>query len=232
MYHFYLPNISNKSVELSTEQAKHCLVLRKKVGDIIHFTDGKGSFYEAELVDLTKRGGIGNVISERTVSADEYELHIAVAATKNNDRLETFIEKATEIGIHHIHPIQCDRSERKKIRLDRLERIAIAAMKQSLQAFLPTIHPMVSFSDFMKIEKKGSLLVAFCDEERTQSLTKYVLKPEIWILIGPEGDFSENEIKQSFDAGFKPISLGPNRLRTETAAIQSASWVRHFFENQ
>ena len=151
-----------------------------------------------------------------------YSLHLAVAPTKLNDRYEWFLEKATEIGVTEITPIICNHSERKAVKIDRFEKKIQSAMKQSLSAFLPKINKAISFDDFLKLQKDNlhQKLIAHCEESKKQSL-KSVLKPNnnTILLIGPEGDFSKEELALAMKSGYLPVSLGENRLRTETAAL-------------
>ena len=149
-----------------------------------------------------------------------YQLHLAVAPTKMNDRFEWFLEKATEIGIAEITPVLCDHAERKHINLERLEKVIVSAMKQSNQCYLPKIHPFTPFTAFVKAERTGQLFVAHCEETERYSL-KSKLNPnqQTTILIGPEGDFSSSEIQLALTQNFQPVTLGLTRLRTETAAL-------------
>jgi 16S rRNA (uracil1498-N3)-methyltransferase len=163
-----------------------------------------------------------------------YSLHLAVAPTKLNDRYEWFLEKATEIGVTEITPIICNHSERKAVKIDRFEKKIQSAMKQSLNGYLPKINKAIAFSNFLKLQE-GNLhqkLIAHCEEGTKKSL-KSVLKPNdnTTLLIGPEGDFSTNEISESIKAGFIPVTLGNNRLRTETAAIVACHSVAFFNED-
>ncbi len=205
----------------SKEESKHITkVLRKKEGDTIHITDGRGTLYDATII-LANPNKCSIQISHQTVqAAKKYRLHIAVAPTKMNDRFEWFLEKATEIGIDEITPIICDHSERKVIKLERFERIVQSAMKQSLQCYLPTLNPAMTFNDFINQPVAGQLFIAHCETTNKQQLQEVILPEQQYtILIGPEGDFSTNEINQSIAANYRAITLGTNRLRTETAAI-------------
>jgi len=220
---FFNPNISDNDKEFSfdKEESRHIVkVLRKKVGDIIHITNGKGWLFEAELIlaDLKHCTVTLSIISKKEPS--DYRLHLAVAPTKMNDRYEWFLEKATEIGIDEITPIICDNSERKFIKHERFEKIIQSAMKQSLQCYLPKLNPAVSFKDFIAQNIDGDKFIAHCEETDRKSLKSQVnTKSSTLILIGPEGDFSVKEITMALDAHFIPVTLGKNRLRTETAAV-------------
>jgi 16S rRNA (uracil1498-N3)-methyltransferase len=222
---FYNPNISKleKEVTFDKEESRHIVkVLRMKEGDTFKITNGKGSFFSAEIISANPKGCLVKILSEEFQQPLPYQLHLAVAPTKLNDRYEWFLEKATEIGISEITPIICDHSERKTIKPERYEKILQSAMKQSLKAYLPVLNEAVSYKDFINSEKnsEGLKCIAHCEETDKKSL-KSVLKPnqKITILIGPEGDFSSEEIELAKQAGFIPVTLGESRLRTETAAV-------------
>ncbi len=209
----------------SREESKHITkVLRKKEGDTLHITNGLGLLCKGFITFSNLNKCIIELDSKEFHPAKEHKLHMAVAPTKMNDRYEWFLEKATEIGIDEITPILCDHSERKSIKSERFERILQSAMKQSLQYHLPKLNPMVSFSEFIAQNRKGQLLIAHCEESNKKSIQE-ILKPKnnITFLIGPEGDFSPTEIEKALKKGYLPVSLGNNRLRTETAAIVSCS---------
>lgn len=221
MHVFYTPDILSTN-ELPEEEAQHCIrVLRLSIGDLITLTDGKGSFYKAEITTCTNKRCIVS-IKER-ISQDPLwsgRLHIAMAPTKNMDRNEWFAEKATEIGLDELTFLNSRYSERKVIKTERIEKILVSAIKQSLKARLPQLNEMTDFNSFVTREFKGQKFIAHChDGEKVQ--LKDILEPgeETLILIGPEGDFSEEEVKTALDHGFIAISLGQSRLRTETAAL-------------
>lgn len=222
---FYNPNISENSKEISfdKEESKHIVkVLRMKDGDVFKITNGKGSFFDAEIINANPKSCVVKIISEEKQPPLPYQLHLAVAPTKLNDRYEWFLEKATEIGVSEITPIICERSERKTIKPERYEKILQSAIKQSLKAYLPILNEAVSFKDFIdNINTSEDLkFIAHCEETDKKSL-KSVLLPnqKITILIGPEGDFSSEEITLAKQNNFTPVSLGKSRLRTETAAV-------------
>src|SRR5690606_26586239 len=222
---FYNPNISKleKEVTFDKEESRHIVkVLRMKEGDTFKITNGKGSFFSAEMINANPKGCLVKILSEEMQQPLPYQLHLAVAPTKLNDRYEWFLEKATEIGISEITPIICDHSERKTIKPERYEKILQSAMKQSLKAYLPILNEAVSYKDFINSEKnsEGLKCIAHCEETDKKSL-KSVLKTnqKFTILIGPEGDFSSEEIELAKQAGFIPVTLGESRLRTETAAV-------------
>ena len=217
---FYLENPENEII-LSAEESKHATkVLRKKEGDVLNFTDGKGYFYKAKItVADTKKCRLEIVSSQQKEKQHNYHLHIAIAPTKNMDRFEWFLEKATEIGIDEITPIICSRSERKVIKTKRCTRILLSAMKQSLKFHLPKLNEAISFNDFLKQDYKGSKYIAHCEDGEKKELKIENKTDKYLILIGPEGDFSPKEIDLALHNQFKAVSLGTSRLRTETAGI-------------
>ena len=195
--------------------------LRLNIGDEVQLIDGKGGFHRAKIIDPNpKKCSVEIIESTLDYGKRNHYLHIAIAPTKNIDRFEWFLEKATEIGIDTITPILCDHSERKVIKLDRFEKILQSAMKQSLQCYLPTINELTPFNNFVNQDFKGQKYIAHCEDSDRKSL-KNQLKPDqdIVILIGPEGDFSVKEIETALQHNFIPVTLGNTRLRTETAAI-------------
>ena len=218
---FYAPDIAIEPV-LPEDESQHCVrVLRLKEGDSITITDGKGFFYNAILENTHPKHCTVN-ITERQQQKPLWRnnIHIAVAPTKNMDRMEWFVEKATEIGINTITCLQCRHSERREIKLQRLNKIAVSAMKQSQKATLPLINEMIGFDKFISQKFEGYKMIAHCAENKKQ-LIRDVYTPggDALILIGPEGDFSDDEISAATSAGFTHISLGESRLRTETAAL-------------
>jgi len=217
---FYLEN-PEKEIILSAEESKHATkVLRKKEGDILNFTDGKGAFYKAEItVADTRKCRLEIVSSEQKPKQHNYYLHIAIAPTKNMDRYEWFLEKATEIGIDEITPIICSHSERKVIKTERCNRILLSAMKQSLKFHLPKLNEAISLKDFLKQDFKGNKYIAHCEDGKKVALRTEDKVAKTTILIGPEGDFSPIEIEIALQNQFKAVSLGTSRLRTETAGI-------------
>jgi len=217
---FYLEN-PEKEIILSAEESKHATkVLRKKEGEILNFTDGKGAFYKAEItVADTRKCRLEIVSSEQKPKQHNYYLHIAIAPTKNMDRYEWFLEKATEIGIDEITPIICSHSERKVIKTERCNRILLSAMKQSLKFHLPKLNEAISLKDFLKQDFKGNKYIAHCEDGKKVALRTEDKVAKTTILIGPEGDFSTKEIDMALQNQYKAVSLGTSRLRTETAGI-------------
>lgn len=218
---FYTPDIQTKT-ELPEEEAQHCIrVLRLTAGDEITLTDGKGNFYRAEISASTNKRCLVNIIE--TIYQEPLwpcHLHIAMAPTKNMDRNEWFAEKATEIGFDELTFLNCRFSERKVIKTERIEKILVSAIKQSLKARLPVLNEMTDFDKFISRDFKGQKFIAHCYEGEKPLLRDVLQKGEdALVLIGPEGDFSEEEVKKAIEKGFIPISLGKSRLRTETAAL-------------
>ncbi|MCB0410701.1 MAG: 16S rRNA (uracil(1498)-N(3))-methyltransferase [Flavobacteriales bacterium] len=221
---FYTAHIipNDKSFILDETESKHAIkVLRLGQKDIIHLIDGKGHFYEAEIIDAHPKKCEVKINQVKKEEKPKSYIHIAIAPTKNTDRIEWFVEKVTEIGISEITPIVCDHSERKVLKTDRLEKRAIAAMKQSLKAFLPKINEAISLKDFIQqTAKDENKMIAHCYQEEQKHLKEvYKTTQNCIILIGPEGDFSQQEVELAMKNNFTPISLGASRLRTETAGM-------------
>ncbi len=196
-------------------------MLRLQQGDTIYLIDGVGGLYTAIIQDAHQKKCVLQVI-DKQVNYNQlpYVSHIAVAPTKNLDRIEWFVEKAVEIGINEITFLLCDHSERKQMRLDRLEKIAVSAMKQSQKGYLPLLHDLVPFQKFVQKCLPAQTFIAHLEDDATQSI-KDLYKPgqPHCIMIGPEGDFSHQEIEAAYAAGIRPVTLGRSRLRTETAAL-------------
>jgi 16S rRNA (uracil1498-N3)-methyltransferase len=231
---FYTTDHSPTHLTLQDDEARHCSqVLRKKIGDTIDVFDGEGSHFTAVLQEIKKATCILKI--EKTVFYENTKplLHIACCPTKNIERFEWFLEKATEIGINTIAPLLTQNSERRQIRNDRLDKILLAAMKQSLHYYLPKLHELTPFEDFIIKNKtfEGKKLIAHCHDELVKiPLLALAQNPEnTLILIGPEGDFTKKEIEFALKNGFQSISLGTSRLRTETAAIAACHTVNLFF---
>ena len=222
MHIFFEENLQNAILELSPAESKHCTkVLRLKAGDEIGFVDGKGLFARARLVEVNAKSTTAAITQRELQSKRNFHLHIAVAPTKNIDRFEWFLEKATECGIEEITPIICAQSERTAIKPERLKKILLAAMKQSQRAWLPRLNDALKYKDFVKNIKSGAgVFIAHCAEGEKQSLQNiYQPGNDVLIMIGPEGDFNHEEIELAGEKGIQAISLGQNRLRTETAAL-------------
>ncbi|MFB6318869.1 16S rRNA (uracil(1498)-N(3))-methyltransferase [Saccharicrinis sp. FJH54] len=230
---FYTPDIIQTQT-LSQLESHHAVkVLRLNEGDVIQVVDGNGGFYNAVIVSANAKAcriELKAPIQDQQIRP--YRLHMAVAPTKNIDRFEWFLEKATEIGVDEITPLLCEHSERKIVKPDRVERILVSAMKQSLKSYLPKQNDMMPFQEFISQARPSeNLMIAHCYE--TERDTIKTLIPArgntITILIGPEGDFSPEEVEQSLKCGFSPLSLGNSRLRTETAAVVACHSVYEFY---
>jgi len=223
---FYTPDIDPKSTTwaLNEEESKHCVrVLRLQVADQIRLIDGKGNFYSAEITDALPKKTLLKILSvERDPNQRNHYLHIAVAPTKNIERLEWFLEKATEIGIDEISLIICQRSERKDAKADRLNKIMTSAIKQSIKAWHPALNEPIPLSKFLSRQFEGQKFIAHCEAGDKLSLKdKLIPLGRYLILIGPEGDFTPKEIEDAIKNDFKAITLGKSRLRTETAALEA-----------
>tara|TARA_B100001250_G_scaffold65182_1_gene51666 strand:- start:1593 stop:2282 length:690 start_codon:yes stop_codon:yes gene_type:complete len=217
---FYLENPQDE-IKLGADESKHITkVLRKKAGSILHFTNGRGRYYRAEITLADKTGCKLKIVrDEFKEKQHKYHLHIAIAPTKNINRFEWFLEKATEIGIDEITPIICDRSERRTIKTERSKRVLLSAMKQSVKYYLPKINEAIPLSSLLNSNSNESKYIAHCIEGGKVQLKEIKTPKRILILIGPEGDFTQKEINLALKNGFKAISLGTSRLRTETAGV-------------
>ena len=222
MHLFYEPNILTQPF-LNEDDSKHAVkVLRHKVGDLLNLVDGKGNWVTAKIVNTN----FANLKLDLQSTVNEYNkpnyyIHIAIAPTKNTDRIEWFLEKSVEMGIDEITFLQTNKSERKELKLNRLEKIAVAAMKQSKKAYMPKINPLIKLNEFLKEDFSNlQKFVAFVDSTNTEYLHNLANKSgQYLVLIGPEGDFSKEEIETLKKKDFKCISLGNSILRTETAGI-------------
>lgn len=219
---FYTPDIVGKSYTLEESESKHCIkVLRKSLGDRLILVDGLGGWYEASISDPNpKRCSVEVVQVTRHFEKRDYSLHLAVAPTKNIDRFEWMIEKATEIGVDEITPLLCEHSERKHVNNERLQKVLVSAMKQSLKAYLPRLNNLTNFETFSSSNFDAIKIIAHCAEGNKKHIFKQFNAGEkVVVMIGPEGDFSPGEIKMAINHGFKEVSLGKSRLRTETAGL-------------
>jgi 16S rRNA (uracil1498-N3)-methyltransferase len=220
---FYTSDIDGSSATFSRDESGHCLrVLRMRMGDEINFTDGRGNLYEGVI-----NGDNPNMMKVSVIRVTEeygkrdYRLHAAVSPLKNTDRLEWFIEKAVEMGIDEITPLICSRTEKNRIRRERLEGLIMSAMKQSVKAFLPVLNEPVMIKDFVQKDHAGIKIVAHCNPlPERKPITQVVERGrDTVIMIGPEGDFTPEEVMMAVEAGFLPVHLGNSRLRTETAGV-------------
>lgn len=231
---FYVKNIQSDIITLDEEESKHAIkVLRKTAGDTLHIIDGEGGMYSATIAMPHQK--------HCTVKIDEvikdyeklpYHLHIAIAPTKNIDRTEWFMEKATEIGIDSFTMLRTEHSERKVVNDERMEKVIVSAMKQSIKAYKPNYQAITPFDEFIKGDFSGfDCYIAHCSPNFERTHIKHFLSDNknILILIGPEGDFSDREVTAAIEMGFKSISLGSSRLRTETAALYATTTVALHF---
>lgn len=219
---FYTPDIEGQYYTLSPEESKHCVrVLRFTEGEPVSLVDGRGNWYNG-VIDRPDARGCGVKVLEKRANygCRPFRLHLAVAPTKNIDRIEWMLEKCTEMGIDEITLLNTEHSERKVVKEERLEKVIIAAMKQSLKAYLPKLNPLTDFRAFVASCGKVQKLIAHCHEGEKRRLDEiYQIGNDVVILIGPEGDFSEAEVALAEEHGFVPITLGTSRLRTETAGL-------------
>ena len=218
---FYVPATDGNACVLSEEESWHCMkVLRSKAGDGINLTDGLGTIYHGILSKIHHKECLVEITGSMKVPANQWRLHLAVAPTKNIDRFEWFLEKATEIGIDEITPLFCEHSERTTVKMERLEKVLVSAMKQSLKAWLPKLNMPAGFRDFIAGEPRGQKFIGYCETGGESALFKaYTPGNDAVVLIGPEGDFSKTEVGLATASGFMPVNLGTSRLRTETAGI-------------
>ncbi len=218
---FYCPTIATTTI-LSEEESQHAVkVLRLQTGDEIAVVDGVGGYYKVLITNPhPKHCGFEIVETNTHFGKQNYKLHIAIAPTKNIERLEWFIEKATEIGIDEITPVICRYSERKVVKEERLEKIIVSAAKQSVKAYFPVLNPVCTFEELLKNHKASQKFIAHCYDDEKKLLQNEINKAsDVLILIGPEGDFSKEEVQNAILQGFVPVSLGDSRLRTETAGV-------------
>lgn len=223
--YFYVPDAASSS-ELPSDEATHAIrVLRLKAGDEIFLMDGCGQFYTAEVTVASTKHCLYSIKEtiEKEKDWNGY-IHLAIAPTKMSDRMEWMVEKATEVGFDEITFLNCKFSERRTLRIDRLDKIIISAMKQSRKPWKPIINPMMDFSEFVKREENGQKYIAHCYDEIARSdlfdeICKHGTEDRITVMIGPEGDFSIDEVRLAMDNGYRSASLGRSRLRTETAGL-------------
>lgn len=219
---FYIPSVFGNPISLPEDESKHCVrVLRMNIGDTLQIVDGKGTLFTCQITNPHPKHCEVKIVNEvHEFAKRNFHLHIAIAPTKSIDRFEWFLEKATEIGVDVITPLLCEHSERKNLNHDRLERVLIAAMKQSVKAYLPKLNPLTPFNQFITSQHEQQKLIAYCgnyDEPHAKSLIEK--GKSILSLIGPEGDFSPQEVDLAKLNGFSTVGLGPSRLRTETAGV-------------
>jgi 16S rRNA (uracil1498-N3)-methyltransferase len=221
MHYFYSTHIDSDRIILSKEEAHHALrVIRLKEGDKVGVFDGNGRIYTCIISMLNKQGCELAILEVDNTEINPSKLSVYIAPTKNIDRFEWFLEKATEIGVKEITPIISFHSERKKIRFDRLEKVLISAMKQSMNPFLPKLNPMITFNEVLNLYPDSDRFISHCENRNRKKLFDQLnfSKPTA-IMIGPEGDFSSAEIDKAEELGWIGVSMGKQRLRTETAGV-------------
>lgn len=218
---FYSPHIEGENFMLDEQESKHAIrVLRLVRGDRVVLIDGRGGWFEADIVEDHPKRCLLRIRSHTPEHQPlSYHLHVAISPTKNMDRFEWFLEKATEIGISEITPLICQRSERKQVKAERLERILVSAMKQSLKAYKPLLNAPVPMAEFLHGEREGTLGIAHCHSGDRKGIAELERTGNYTLLVGPEGDFSEEEVNLALRTGFAPFHLGESRLRTETAGV-------------
>jgi len=225
---FYAPDIQQTFTLPDSDSGHAVRVLRMKEGDTLQVVDGRGNIYTCRIVEAHPKHTVVDVL-ETLVQPRHWpcDIELAVAPTKHIDRMEWLVEKAVELGIDRITPLRCVRSERKEIKVERLTKIAVSAMKQSLKATLPRIDAITPFADYLAENFVGQKFFCYCNEElpRQFMTTLYNAPSAVRILIGPEGDFSPEEAQEAISSGYDPVSLGDCRLRTETAAVYAVAQI-------
>lgn len=227
---FYQPELVNGIYHLDPDESRHAIkVLRKTEGDEIQLIDGQGTFYWAKITEANQKKCAFEIVRMEKESVRSGFRHLAIAPTKNIDRIEWLVEKAVEIGIDRISFLHCKNSERKVIKLDRLERKAISAMKQSLKASKPILDELAHFNHFIQQEKADLKAIAYVDFDNPTELKDCIKKGQhTLVLIGPEGDFDQSEVELAMNLGYQKVSLGHSRLRTETAGIAAVHLMNIF----
>lgn len=224
---FYAPDLAGPTYTLPEDESKHAVrVLRLTTGDTVELVNGQGGVFQAEVEAPDAKRCRLRVVQEQQVPRRSYFVHVAVAPTKNLDRMEWLVEKATEIGVDRLSFLRCARSERRELKLDRLQKIAVSALKQSGQAWLPELDEMLDFAAFLPSVAGDTTFIAHLEEgERTPLARVAAQGVGCCVLIGPEGDFTPQEIQAAFARGIRPVTLGASRLRTETAALAAVHTV-------
>ena len=231
MHWFYSDQIEGQLIFLNKEEAKHCSkVLRLQMGDTIQAFDGKGNLHTALIQQISKQQVQAKITETKFTPPNPYRIHLAIAPTKNISRLEWCIEKTCELGVTSITPLLCRRSERKVIKPLRLEKIILSAIKQSQKTHLPRLHELVSVKDYLKQNFSGSQHICHCAYETNPHLANTFQPAEdVYIMVGPEGDFHVDEIQAAIDKGFEHTGLGKERLRTETAGVYAVSTIHTLY---
>ena len=226
---FYVPQCSTESsVVMDETESNHCVrVLRLRNGDNISIIDGSGGIHTAQILDAHPKKCNVQILTSEHFLPTKPHLHIAIAPTKNIERLEWFVEKCVEIGISEITPIYCQKSERRNVNMERLEKVLVSAMKQSMQLYKPTLNSPLPISKFLESKLSDLKYIAYCEGENRQLLKKcYTSGNDVVIMIGPEGDFSKEEVQIALNNSFIAVSLGTSRLRTETAGVVACHTIK------
>lgn len=228
-YFFIENDVSGKFIELNEETSKHVVqVLRMEKGEKLILTNGKGQTFECVITEAHKKHCSVEIVKVSKFEEPQKKITIAISILKNTSRFEWFLEKAVEIGVSGIVPLICKRTEKQHFKYDRMKAITMSAMLQSQQVFLPELSASVKFEDFLKLEFHGAKLIAHCDDDRKRdTLTNLKLPGNDVMLIGPEGDFTPEEIEAAINKNFIPVSLGETRLRTETAGVVAAALIKN-----
>ncbi|MDX2135206.1 MAG: RsmE family RNA methyltransferase [Saprospiraceae bacterium] len=227
---FYTNRIENGLAILDEEESRHALlVLRHRPGDVLHLTDGRGNRFTAELMEAGKKQAMLRILEQHPgLPAPPFWLHVGIAPPKHIDRLEWFVEKATELGVSEVTPLLCRRSERQNLRLDRLQKIAVSAMKQSARDHLPLVNPLTPFDQWIRAQQAARRFIGWIPEGEPERHLNAFLAPktDAVVAIGPEGDFDPEEVAVALSCGFEAVSLGAARLRTETAGVLAVALLR------
>lgn len=227
---FFQENISEPISQLSEEESKHLVrVLRKKQGDAITLTDGKGMVYQSVILDANPKKASLKILSKTEAVKDNFQIHLAIAPTKSPDRMEWMVEKITEVGFHELTLLETENSERSYLKTDRLEKKIISACKQSIKFHIPKLNGNIRFKDLIESKEYNDYhkFIAYVDEDHQHHLLDLAQPHEKYlVLIGPEGDFDPKEIKKAIECGFMPVSLGKSRLRTETAGLAAVQMLQ------
>ena len=225
---FYEPTVAASAslFELSEETSKHCIqVLRMRTGERMQLTNGKGGLYTASIAHEDKKHCTVNIESAKQYPVPEKKTTIAVSLLKNASRFEWFLEKATEVGVTEIIPLICSRTEHTRFRFERMQQILISAMLQSQQSWLPVLHEPIKLQALFEEHLATQKFIAHCEEDNKTPINSISLSESVLMLIGPEGDFTPEEIRLAIHHAYQPVSLGNTRLRTETAAIVASTFL-------
>lgn len=228
--YFFIEQLNNEpQLLLPEETSKHCIqVLRMQQGEQLLLTDGKGTLVTATIINADRKHCVVKIDAKKTAPAPEKKITVAISLLKNASRFEWFLEKATEIGITEIIPLLCKRTEKQYFRTERMQQIVVSAMLQSKQAWLPLLHEPQQFENAITQTAYTTKLIAHCEQEKKFTLNDIAQSPETIMFIGPEGDFTKDEITSALTNNFQPVTLGDTRLRTETAGIVAVTILKNF----